>query len=242
MTAEQLAPVLEHDKLLANDTPLSPFIVHHQGCIEDDIIAMHADFANMQIGGGVLDGGRVQEEIRFTVNSECVIAKLLCPDEMRNNEAIIILGSQQFCNYKGYGYTFKFDGYRKSDGIPIVNNRLATCIVGIDAIHFYGPQEQCNIEMLIRELAKSYIGFSLADEDIGYKMEVVSTGNWGCGIFMGDPMVKAMIQWISVTLSGRSVSYYTFKDKRVVHNLEPIVQAMLANKTTVGQLWDALSH
>eukprot|EP01084_Bolivina_argentea_P165680 287802_1 len=241
MSVEQLYPILAHNNLLTNETQLCEFTVHHEGCIEDDIIAIHSDFANMLIGGGVLNGGRVQEEIRFTINSECVISKLLCPDEMRNNESIIILGSQQFFNYSGYGYKFKFNGYRNIYNIPIIDNRLATCIVGIDAIHFYYSREQCNIDMLIREISKCYIGYCLSNDEIGYKMDIISTGNWGCGIFQGDPMVKAMIQWISVSLSKRKISYYTFKDKRVVTNLEPLIKAMINKKITVGKLWEALT-
>lgn len=32
------------------------------------------------------------------------------------------------------------------------------------------------------------------DEDDG-----VATGNWGCGVFGGDPELKAMIQWLAAS-------------------------------------------
>ena len=37
--------------------------VHGQKCL-------HADFANMYLGGGVICGGNVQEEIRFSICPE----------------------------------------------------------------------------------------------------------------------------------------------------------------------------
>jgi len=27
----------------------------------------------------------------------------------------------------------------------------------------------------------------------------VATGNWGCGVFKGDPEVKTIIQWLAVS-------------------------------------------
>ena len=44
----------------------------------------------------------------------------------------------------------------------------------------------------------------------------VATGNWGCGVFGGDPQLKAMIQWAAVSAAGRpKMMYFPFNDKRV---------------------------
>merc|ERR1712151_615985 len=64
---------------------------------------LHADFANMFLGGGVLSGGCVQEEIRFSICPELCVAMLLCPC-MCEDEAIQLLGSEQFSAYKGYAF------------------------------------------------------------------------------------------------------------------------------------------
>ncbi|XP_066341596.1 probable poly(ADP-ribose) glycohydrolase 2 [Miscanthus floridulus] len=41
----------------------------------------------------------------------------------------------------------------------------------------------------------------------------VSTGNWGCGAFGGNPEIKSMIQWIAASQALRPfVNYYTFED------------------------------
>jgi hypothetical protein len=45
------------------------------------------------VGGGALQGGCVQEEIRFMINPECLVSMLLC-EVMKENEAIIIIGNR----------------------------------------------------------------------------------------------------------------------------------------------------
>ncbi len=44
----------------------------------------------------------------------------------------------------------------------------------------------------------------------------VATGNWGCGRFGGDPQLKAMLQWMAVSGTGRpKIMYFPFKDKKL---------------------------
>ena len=228
-----------------NNTKLSNFEVFGDGCIEDEVHALHADFANMYIGGGVLSGGNVQEEIRFTVNLECLMSKFFAPTPMQNNEAIIILGSQQFFNYQGYGSTFMFNGERPVKDKFCTNkpNHLCTVLIGIDAIHFSNPKKQSKIDYMLREMIKCYVGYSIPNKWIGDDIKNVSTGNWGCGIFNGDPQLKAILQWISITLSKRNVKYYTFTKiypNPACTDIEPLIDAMIKNNITIGQLWKVL--
>jgi len=247
LTAEQCAD-LEHEALCKNETVLCDFNVFDEGAIEDQPGQIHADFANQYIGGGVLEGGNVQEEIRFTVNTECLISKWLCPLPMQINEAILIFGSQQFFNYSGYGSRFSFDGYRHVEEEMFFckerPERLGSSVIsGIDAVHFFEPQNQIRVDYMMREIAKSYVGFSVENKHIGHAMDTVSTGNWGCGIFRGDPQLKAVLQWISVTLSGRKVAYYTFGDRKVANGkLKNFMEAIAPQKVTVGALWRVLSN
>ena len=44
------------------------------GGITDGLGMLEADFANMYIGGGVLMGGNVQEEMRFSIAPECIVS------------------------------------------------------------------------------------------------------------------------------------------------------------------------
>lgn len=48
------------------------------------------------------------------------------------------------------------------------------------------------------------------------RVRPVATGNWGCGVFRGDPELKAVIQWVAASAAGCPVVvYHTFGDKRL---------------------------
>merc|ERR1711879_745295 len=89
----------------------------------------------MFLGGGVLTGGCVQEEIRFAICPELCAAVLVCP-VMLSNESITIVGAQQFSNYKGYGFRLEFGGDHPElpevddDGTPLM------AITAMDALDF----------------------------------------------------------------------------------------------------------
>ena len=64
--------------------------------VEDCPDSLHADFAGEVIGGRVLTNGAVQEEILFTINTECLVSMLFCPKQMLGNESILIMGISSF--------------------------------------------------------------------------------------------------------------------------------------------------
>merc|ERR1711971_1319315 len=90
--------------------PLQPmtFAEKFKG-FEDAPGLAHADFANMFLGGGVLSGGCVQEEIRFAICPELVVGLLVNP-RMMDDEAIQIVGGEQFSAYKGYAFNLRYNG------------------------------------------------------------------------------------------------------------------------------------
>ena len=48
------------------------------------------------------------------------------------------------------------------------------------------------------------------------RVRPVATGNWGCGVFRGDPELKAVIQWVAASAAGCPVVvYHTFGDRRI---------------------------
>ena len=67
------------------------------------------DFANAYLGGGVLSGGCVQEEIRFSVSPECTVGMLLFP-VMSPLDAIAITGTERFSQTCGYAFSLQFEG------------------------------------------------------------------------------------------------------------------------------------
>jgi len=115
--------------------PLLPMFLAERGKgFEDAPGLAHADFANMFIGGGVLTTGSIQEEIRFAICPELLAAMLVCP-RMDDEDAIQIVGAEQFSAYKGYGHGLKYDGDfrdkeypRDKDGTPLIS------ILAMDAL------------------------------------------------------------------------------------------------------------
>ena len=48
------------------------------------------------------------------------------------------------------------------------------------------------------------------------RVRPVATGNWGCGVFRGEPELKAVIQWVAASAAGCPVVvYHTFGDRRL---------------------------
>lgn len=125
ITEEEINTLLTNEKLQTNNSPLCEFVIDHDGKIEDDVGFIQIDFANAAIGGGTLGLCDVQEEIRVTINTECIVSMLLSPETMRYNESIIIQNSQQFFDYTGYRDSFK---YKKT-----LKEKKTSTIVAIDA-------------------------------------------------------------------------------------------------------------
>lgn len=79
-----------------------------EGTIESGGVGMaQVDFANRFIGGGVLRGGCLQEEILFITCPETLISCLVC-ERMQYNEAIMIQGARTYSNHEGYRDKFKW--------------------------------------------------------------------------------------------------------------------------------------
>ncbi|KAJ1292745.1 hypothetical protein BS78_01G013900 [Paspalum vaginatum] len=245
------------DTWMKSSAPLCQFRVFSSGFIEDEEQeALQVDFANKYLGGGALSRGCVQEEIRFMINPELIVGMLFMAC-MEDNEAIEIVGAERFSQYMGYGSSFRFVGdYLDSKPFDSMGRRR-TRIVAIDAL-------DCPARLhyestgLLREVNKAFCGFFdqskrqlyvklfqdshkdnfpsiSSNEYIG-----VSTGNWGCGAFGGNPEIKSMIQWIAASQALRPfVNYYTFEDASL-ERLEEVIQWILLHGWTVGELWHML--
>ncbi|KAK6138602.1 hypothetical protein DH2020_027655 [Rehmannia glutinosa] len=223
--------------------------VRTAGLIEDQLIeALEVDFANKYIGGGALSRGCVQEEIRFMINPELIVSMLLF-SSMADNEAIEIVGAERFSNYTGYAKSFRFSGdYMDKKSVDTMGRRK-TRIIAIDALCCPGKR-QYGPEYLLRETNKAFCGFLDQNKHQQYQMPFeenndegeigVATGNWGCGAFGGDPEVKVVIQWLAASQALRPfMLYYTFS-LEPLQKLELVVQWILSQKWTAGDLWNIL--
>ncbi|CEM31390.1 unnamed protein product [Vitrella brassicaformis CCMP3155] len=157
-----------------------------------DSEGIRGDFANEDIGGGTLGNGAVQEEILFSIEPECLVARYLFPRAMQPTEAFMIVGSKTFSRTSGYGReTLRFAGpvldtatTRHVDGHPVLNKY----IVAFDAVNFgkHGGDQQYDETCVLRELNKAHTAFHCNGLTVVSGMPF-ATGNWGCGVFGGDP-------------------------------------------------------
>ena len=181
------------------------------------------DFANAWIGGGVLGGGAVQEEIKFLQTPESIITRLFIP-KMGDGEAVQIDGARVYCATKGYGRGgLKFVGGVDEDAGTMRR------VVAMDALDFRGNLEYVRGEngKLIknpkssaefksksqwfkwnvdREIAKAMSAFDV-EQDVEEDRPII-TGNWGTGAFGGDLELKFLIQIVAGSLVESEGLYY----------------------------------
>ena len=193
-----------------NNYYLCPVNFIPQGSLFYDNASYCVDFANKYIGGGVLKGGSVQEEILFAMNPEATVAMLFM-EEMDENDAIGIFNTIQYSNNKGYGQTLMFD----STSIYGYNNNVKrNRIIAIDAGKDDKKLNEVDINnyqrIINRDIYKAFAGFQLTTLDMGCEKSI-ATGNWGCGVYNGIFELKFLEQWIAASFSGvQRLDYYTF--------------------------------
>lgn len=67
--------------------------INSNGTIEDDGLGfLQVDFANKNVGGGVLGYGCVQEEIRFVISPELLASRLFV-ERLGDQDAVIVTGN-----------------------------------------------------------------------------------------------------------------------------------------------------
>lgn len=78
------------------------------------------------------------------------------------------------------------------------------------------------------EIAKSCLESPNAEP----RVRPIATGNWGCGVFRGDPELKALIQWVAASAAGCPVIvYHTFGDRRLLRVSVGLCSGLLEKKT-----------
>jgi len=192
---------------------------------------MQVDFANKFVGGGVVDEGCVQEEIRFVICPELIVSRLIT-EELDANESLLVTGCERFSNYTGYGRTTRWQSDHRDGNRRDSWGRLNTQIVAIDARVFRSLSSQLLEHSLLRELNKAYCGFR-GDNDTCC---AVATGNWGCGAFGGDVRLKALLQIMAAAEAKRPVCYFTFGDRDLCHDIFKVWASASSANCTVGNL------
>ncbi|KAJ8679546.1 hypothetical protein QAD02_015333 [Eretmocerus hayati] len=219
---------------------LPPLHITSKGTIESQGAGLlQVDFANKFVGGGVLNYGCVQEEIRFVVCPELLIT-MLVTEALDDTEALIINGVERFSKYKGYSNSFKWSGDFIDETPRDSSGRLKTCVVAIDALYFKQPKAQFSMGNVIRELNKAYVGFS--SEIPVSDLPAIATGNWGCGAFRGDAQLKVLLQLMAAAVAGRSVVYFTFGDTSLRDSIADMYWNLIRHDVDIGRLFALISQ
>jgi len=231
----RVAPPRNVEAWAHDPSPLTALSLNTDGAIEDAEDHLQADFANKYLGGGVLSGGCVQEEIRFAVSPELLAAMLVSP-VMEPREAIVIHGAERIARYDGYGFSLRYAGPYEDPAPRLADGTPDVTVVAMDALDFRQGNRaaQYDDDKLLRELEKARAAF-MPDP----RKQPVATGNWGAGVFLGDAALKAVLQWIAASACQRDLRYYVFGDERV-EGLDVFATAARTKFVTAGALWSAL--
>ena len=224
---------------LLNSCTITDLKLDNENRIEDaSETALKVDFANKKIGGGVLSGGCVQEEIYFLICPEMIISRLFT-ESLQAHEALIMIGPERFSNYSGYSDSFEWSG-NHNDVTPVDTlARRNTFVTAIDAMIVHKYTDQFRPFALRRELDKALAGFLSGEFDSDTCLPV-ATGNWGCGAFGGDKSLKAVLQLMCAAVTKRDVIYFTFGDNELGNKLVELHHKLVGSRTTVSQLWTHL--
>ncbi|NXC14083.1 PARG glycohydrolase, partial [Corythaeola cristata] len=202
-------------------------------------IHINVDFANRFVGGGVTGAGLVQEEIRFLINPELIVSRLIT-EVLDHNECLIITGTEQYSEYTGYAETYRWARSHEDKTPRDEWQRRYTEIVAIDAFHFRRFLDQFSPEKIRRELNKAaYCGFSRPSVPPQH-LSAIATGNWGCGAFGGDSRLKALIQILAAAEAGRDVVYFTFGDVELMWDIYSMHTFLCEKGQTIGDIYRLL--
>jgi hypothetical protein len=203
-------------------------------CVSDTLIEdleqhLQVDFANKFAGGGVLNSGCVQEEIRFLLSPELLVSCLVFA-KLEPHEAFVVHGTERYSSYLGYGGSFAYGGdfqdTTRLAALPDGGLRRACAIVGIDATDYGSArvERQYTRGHVRRDLVKAYAGFAYPEAHEGGHCWPVATGNWGCGVFRGDRELKFLIQWLAASLRHRELVYVLFeRDLDLQAKVDPLL-------------------
>jgi len=224
-----------------SDKTLTEVQVITDGKIEEaGTDTLQVNFANSQVCGEVLGRGCVQEDIRCVACPELIVAKMFT-EHLGDNETLVVTGCERFNRYTGYAQTFQFVGDFTDNTPRDEYRRRRVQVAMMDAMRYKRTEAQYDPRALDRELNKAHCAFSEPNTNgSGKRPYPVATGNWGCGVFKGDPHLKFLIQVMAATEAGREVKYYTYGDGKLSRELRSMAGMLRTNKVPISKLYQAL--
>ncbi|BFU24165.1 poly(ADP-ribose) glycohydrolase, putative [Entamoeba histolytica HM-1:IMSS-B] len=201
-----------------NETPIKtyPFV---SGGLEMSEMNVHVDFANKYLQIHKIVPSITQEELLFSVRPECLISLILF-EVLLDNEAVLIKNTLHISLSEGYQQTFKWIGFCKNQILKQPN-----IILAIDSVinSCFGKE---NID---RDLNKCMIGFQCAGNKI-------ATGQWGCGSFGNDQLLKMAQQYMVLSTLGLEASIHWMNFSRY-NELNDYMEICKSKKMTVKDIY-----
>lgn len=156
----------------------------------------------MELGGGAIEGGTLQEEILFNTRPE-LIASLLFTQSFADGESLIIRGSKKYSDYEGYGNSWTCK--------PIVelDKEMDHVILAVDAKKTFSKEISFELAEVLQQFDKLCSVFKCEH----HPNDAIVTGFWGCGSFGGDKDLKAFIQLLAASSVGRKIIFVPFGDE-----------------------------
>ena len=198
-------------------------------------------FANACIGGGITGHGLVQEEVAFIMCPELLAAVALEKHAntfnenmiMATNEAVVIEGIHRRVDTNSI--------YRKISPDQLLQVKAdyspkACTFIEIDALKMARGTHYDRAE-LKHTFRKAILGFAGAKHR---GVDVVHTGEWGCGVFYNNYTLMRLVQCIAAALAGVKLIYHEPAGNKVNDAwIEKFFKA-LPEDTTIGTVIDLL--
>ena len=222
------------------------------GPMDPSLQCVESVFANKVVGGGVLDRGLAQEEIKYITCPECLVIVLLSyesefgkhvmyKNSMDINESFCINGAEIFSEYKGFKETFKFSD-RYFDRREITKKKRESRLLIFDAIDLRtfvnGAKEQFHDLIKKRDITKLLSSFSFIDTDRSGNRLCLSTSHWGCGVFGHDHTLICLMQWLVASLFKIPLKYFLFDEHKINSDL---IERYRKEGYTVNDLYRSLT-
>ncbi len=187
-------------------------VILHKKNVEDvENAEAIVDFANPRIHIHSIIPSLTQEEVLFSIHSECFLILSMITNELQDDEVVIFRNMRRHATYTGY-----VEGFRFVAAAPACGGKT---IIAMDACmhaQFY---------QIERDIWKAKIGFSQFASS-------VSTGRWGCGVFGGNPTLKFLQQ----VIAGRHLKELYYSDAIDFDRHKTILALLSECKPTISWL------
>lgn len=157
-----------------------------------------------------------QEKVHVRISPEAYPATLLAPP-LRDNQVLVCQGAEAMVLTEGYGRQARLGSVLHAETRNTHINWRSRVMLFMDALELdlvdsssptgeYIPD--LRPDYLRQDLTKAYTAFSTSTRGSSESYSHITTGLWGCGAFVRNRQVKAIIQWCAASMVGVSALRY----------------------------------